>query len=315
MCGGPAATAAAAAAAAAAALARARHASTSSSSSSSRPFCPYSELGISRGCSAREVKKAYLRKVFELHPDRQAAAAHKAAAAAGTTSSRGRGGGAHKDEAAAKEAFLRVVKAYEILGDDASRRRYDADVSSGRASATDSPWSYGGAGAGAGGASYSDASYNQRYQDYLRHRRRPSAWRGEEFAYADPLFDGYAEAVRRNTGPIYMSNGRMALLVGLVACALGSAVFAFRFLTWDPSLYEGGEGKQDALRDYYERVVLRAKTRTAEEHFEQLRAAQIRRAREGSGVAVPPPRTPATPVEHRAVDTDAEPASVPTAAP
>nr|KAJ3421271.1 COP9 signalosome complex subunit 2 [Polyrhizophydium stewartii] len=241
-----------------------------------KPFCPYSELGISRGCSAREVKKAYLRKVFELHPDRQAAAAHKAAAAAGTTSSRGRGGGAHKDEAAAKEAFLRVVKAYEILGDDASRRRYDADVSSGRASATDSPWSYGGAGAGAGGASYSDASYNQRYQDYLRHRRRPSAWRGEEFAYADPLFDGYAEAVRRNTGPIYMSNGRMALLVGLVACALGSAVFAFRFLTWDPSLYEGGEGKQDALRDYYERVVLRAKTRTAEEHFEQLRAAQIR---------------------------------------
>lgn len=58
----------------------------------------YEILGISRDASQDEIKEAYREKAFELHPDRNE----------GT-----------------EEAFRQVSEAYDVLGDEESRQRYD----------------------------------------------------------------------------------------------------------------------------------------------------------------------------------------------
>jgi DnaJ-class molecular chaperone len=62
----------------------------------------YSLLGIKRGASPEEVKRAYRRMVFRFHPDRNPG-----------------------DEAAAGK-FKQVLDAYSVLSDSVKRRTYDA---------------------------------------------------------------------------------------------------------------------------------------------------------------------------------------------
>ncbi len=62
----------------------------------------YKILGVSRTASVKEIKQAYRRKALNTHPDKN----------------KGR------EEEAAKD-FQKVVHAFEILSDDASRKRYD----------------------------------------------------------------------------------------------------------------------------------------------------------------------------------------------
>ena len=62
----------------------------------------YSLLGIKRGASPDEVKRAYRRMVFRYHPDRNPG-----------------------DEAAAGK-FKQVLDAYSVLSDSVKRRTYDA---------------------------------------------------------------------------------------------------------------------------------------------------------------------------------------------
>lgn len=61
----------------------------------------YELLGVTRGSTAEEIKKAYRRMARQLHPD------------------------ANPDDPAAEASFKEVAHAYEVLSDPQKRRRYD----------------------------------------------------------------------------------------------------------------------------------------------------------------------------------------------
>src|SRR3546814_17603715 len=61
----------------------------------------YSELGVARGASEADIKKAYRKLAKELHPDR------------------------NKDNPKATERFSKVTQAYDILTDKDKRAPYD----------------------------------------------------------------------------------------------------------------------------------------------------------------------------------------------
>lgn len=62
---------------------------------------PYKELGVARSASAGEIKSAFRKLAKQLHPDQ------------------------NRDNPAAAERFKRVTAAFDILGDEEKRKRYD----------------------------------------------------------------------------------------------------------------------------------------------------------------------------------------------
>lgn len=62
---------------------------------------PYKELGVSRGASADEIKKAFRKLAKELHPDK------------------------NPGDKAAEERFKRVTAAFDLLGDAEKRAKFD----------------------------------------------------------------------------------------------------------------------------------------------------------------------------------------------
>ena len=62
---------------------------------------PYKELGVSRGASADEIKKAFRKLAKELHPDK------------------------NPGNAAADERFKRITAAFDLLGDKDKRAKFD----------------------------------------------------------------------------------------------------------------------------------------------------------------------------------------------
>ncbi|MBX3594893.1 DnaJ C-terminal domain-containing protein [Sphingomonas sp.] len=87
---------------------------------------PYATLGVSRGASEDEVKKAYRKLAKELHPDR------------------------NKDNPKAAERFSTVTQAYDLLMDKDKRARFDR----GEIDAEGNPTSPFGAGFGGGGGGH-----------------------------------------------------------------------------------------------------------------------------------------------------------------
>jgi DnaJ family protein C protein 3 len=65
----------------------------------------YKVLGLTRSCSQRDVKRAYHKLAMKYHPDKVTDAEEKPAAEA---------------------MFKKVARAYEVLGDEDLRKRYDA---------------------------------------------------------------------------------------------------------------------------------------------------------------------------------------------
>ena len=63
---------------------------------------PYKELGVSRGASADEIKKAFRKLAKELHPDK------------------------NPGDKITEDKFKRVTAAFDLLGDPEKRKKYDA---------------------------------------------------------------------------------------------------------------------------------------------------------------------------------------------
>ena len=61
----------------------------------------YEVLGVEKGASASEIKKAYRKLALKYHPDK------------------------NPDDASAEEKFKEAAEAYEVLSDDNKRERYN----------------------------------------------------------------------------------------------------------------------------------------------------------------------------------------------
>ncbi|GAA4770623.1 J domain-containing protein [Stakelama sediminis] len=86
---------------------------------------PYATLGVARGASEAEIKKAYRTLAKELHPDR------------------------NKDNPKAAERFSQVTQAYDLLTDKDKRARFDRGEIDADGNPT-SPFGYGAGSAGGG---------------------------------------------------------------------------------------------------------------------------------------------------------------------
>ena len=88
---------------------------------------PYQTLGVARGASEADIKKAYRKLAKELHPDR------------------------NKDNPKASERFSQVTNAYDLLTDKDKRARFDRGEIDGDGNPA-APFGFGGGGGSRGGA-------------------------------------------------------------------------------------------------------------------------------------------------------------------
>ncbi|TIH07421.1 molecular chaperone DnaJ [Pseudomonas leptonychotis] len=143
----------------------------------------YEVLGVERGVSEAELKKAYRRLAMKHHPDR------------------------NPDDKASEEKFKEANEAYEVLSDAAKRSAYDQYGHAG----VDPQM--GGGGGGPGGANFSDI-FGDVFSDFFGGQRggqRGGAQRGSDLRYTLEL--DLEEAVRGTTVTI-----RVPTLVNCKPC-------------------------------------------------------------------------------------------------
>ncbi|WP_158607439.1 DnaJ domain-containing protein, partial [Pseudomonas syringae group genomosp. 7] len=130
----------------------------------------YEVLGVERGSSEADLKKAYRRLAMKHHPDR------------------------NPDDKASEEMFKEANEAYEVLSDASKRAAYDQY---GHAGVDPSMGGGGGFGGGAGGANFSDI-FGDVFSDFFGGGRggggRGGAQRGSDLRYTLEL--NLEEAVR-----------------------------------------------------------------------------------------------------------------------
>lgn len=145
----------------------------------------YEVLGVERGASDAELKKAYRRLAMKYHPDRS------------------------PDDKASEEKFKEANEAYEVLSDAAKRSAYDQYGHAGV-----DPQMGGGGGGGPGGANFSDI-FGDVFSDFFggggRGGSRGGAQRGSDLRYTLEL--DLEEAVRGTTVTI-----RVPTLVNCKPC-------------------------------------------------------------------------------------------------
>lgn len=145
----------------------------------------YEVLGVERGSSEAELKKAYRRLAMKYHPDR------------------------NPDDKAAEERFKEANEAYEVLSDASKRSAYDQYGHAG----VDPQMGGGAGGFGAGGANFSDI-FGDVFSDFFGGGRgggRGGAQRGSDLRYTLEL--DLEEAVRGTTVTI-----RVPTLVNCKPC-------------------------------------------------------------------------------------------------
>jgi len=137
---------------------------------------PYQVLGVARGASDAEIKKAFRRRAKELHPDR------------------------NRDDPKAQDKFSELNAAYEIVGDETKRKQFDR----GEIDAEGKPRFQGfeGMGAGRGGRSGGfEFNFGQGGGHPFGGRAGPGGGAGDAGFDASDIFSSlFGEAGRRARG-------------------------------------------------------------------------------------------------------------------
>ena len=137
---------------------------------------PYQVLGVARGASEAELKKAFRKRAKELHPDR------------------------NRDDPKAQDKFSELNAAYEIVGDEAKRKQFDR----GEIDAEGKPRFQGfeGMGAGRGGRSGGfEFNFGQGGGHPFGGRGGPGGGAGDAGFDASDIFSSlFGEAGRRARG-------------------------------------------------------------------------------------------------------------------
>ncbi|KAJ3072636.1 hypothetical protein HDU98_003214 [Podochytrium sp. JEL0797] len=222
--------------------------SSRAGANASTKFCPYKTLNVTTTASPLDIKKAYISRVFDLHPDRLAARPNGAPTP---------GSAEHKR---VTTEFIQTVKSFELLSDEKRRREYDLDAARGDTGRYASE---------AAGRAADSGSHGWK-ADYNWDPRQRQQGKGTYGGFPGAAYDAYYYGPM-NKGPIYMANWKMAMLVILVA-ALGSSAMMWRGRQRMAAHREAQEEQDRIIGAFYRKKKQEAEERGFDGSLERVRA-------------------------------------------